>query len=549
MRKKEAHKDDNQAAARVKAAPSLSPSPTHAPRARSASATLLGLQRTRGNRYVQRLIARAEDSREREPGGAVKGGEAAPAEVQEGIRRARGGGQPLEAGVRERMEAAFDHDFSGVRLHTDECADALSRELDAVAFTTGLDIFFRRGAYDPHSAAGLDTLSHELTHFVQQGGAAAPGPLVVAEAGDQHEREADRVAEAVTRTGDLPRGPRAASSAAHVVQLKREPDDKPRYRPESDIPLGGVEVLKAGESLRVVGFDVGSADVNKLGIKENLDDVITWLKTIDDAEVHVIISGMASESRKQGDDPYDLGQRRAEAVKKYFVEHGIKPGWIICLSHGASGAPPAATATPEEKAYWRAVFIDVKTSGKRRPGRRSKQPPKAPTAPVSDPKMAFEFMKILIPPKLIPPKKKKQSFKEFSKKAEEVAKFIRAINKAAEANMVRTNYTGAWAEAMADLTEADPAKRRLPYYAGHRDLGVELEDVEKMRISARENPVLFSRMIDNIKFVARRDAWEFKESMDPDEFENFAAEWRNRFPDYRARQQAFLKYFDSVAKW
>jgi hypothetical protein len=122
------------------------------------SASLLKLQRTRGNRYVQGLLSRA-----------LKGGEAAVSpEVEASIERARGGGRPLDDATLLRMESAFDADFSGVRVHTDPDAHSLNRALAATAFTTGRDIFFRSGAYDPASVSGRRLLTHELTHVVQQ---------------------------------------------------------------------------------------------------------------------------------------------------------------------------------------------------------------------------------------------------------------------------------------------------------------------------------------------------------------------------------------------
>ena len=61
--------------------------------------------------------------------------------VQQAIRDARAGGQPLPAGIRVPMEQALGTDFGGVRLHTDAQADQLNRSLQAQAFTTGRDIF------------------------------------------------------------------------------------------------------------------------------------------------------------------------------------------------------------------------------------------------------------------------------------------------------------------------------------------------------------------------------------------------------------------------
>ena len=87
------------------------------------------------------------------------------------IRRAEGGGQPLADDTRSAMEGAFGADFGRIRVHTDSTADRLSRQLSATTFTTGADVFFRSGAYQPAKRAGERLLAHELAHTVQQGAA------------------------------------------------------------------------------------------------------------------------------------------------------------------------------------------------------------------------------------------------------------------------------------------------------------------------------------------------------------------------------------------
>lgn len=102
---------------------------------------------------------------------------AAPPDVETSIRAARGSGQPLPEAVRAPMEQAFGTDFGGVRVHADAEADTLNRAVQARAFTTGHDIFFKQGTYDPGSAGGKKLLAHELTHVVQQTGSSATGQL------------------------------------------------------------------------------------------------------------------------------------------------------------------------------------------------------------------------------------------------------------------------------------------------------------------------------------------------------------------------------------
>ncbi|MBK4728592.1 DUF4157 domain-containing protein [Oxynema sp. CENA135] len=93
--------------------------------------------------------------------------------IETSIEQARGSGHPLDETVREPMENAFANDFSQVKVHHDAPSDRLNRSLNARAFTTGSDIFFKQGEYNPNSSGGQQLLAHELTHVVQQTGTAS----------------------------------------------------------------------------------------------------------------------------------------------------------------------------------------------------------------------------------------------------------------------------------------------------------------------------------------------------------------------------------------
>ncbi len=67
-------------------------------------------------------------------------------------------------------DGSFNADFSDVKVHTDSQSNQLNQSIQARAFTTGRDIFFRDGAYNPDNSAGQELLAHELTHVVQQTG-------------------------------------------------------------------------------------------------------------------------------------------------------------------------------------------------------------------------------------------------------------------------------------------------------------------------------------------------------------------------------------------
>ena len=119
--------------------------------------------------------------------------EAQPA-VKEGIQQARGSGQPLDDSLQNRMSAEYDYNFDGVRVHTGAEADGLNRQLGARAFTTGSNIFFKQGQYEPASTSGQKLIAHELSHVGQQRTGRVRGSgegLTVRPSGEAFEREAD----------------------------------------------------------------------------------------------------------------------------------------------------------------------------------------------------------------------------------------------------------------------------------------------------------------------------------------------------------------------
>ncbi len=84
------------------------------------------------------------------------------------IAARRGSGSPMAGSTQHFMQAHFQRDFSGVRIHNDAEAHQISQQLNAQAFTLGRDIYFNSGRYNPNSREGQHLLAHELTHVVQQ---------------------------------------------------------------------------------------------------------------------------------------------------------------------------------------------------------------------------------------------------------------------------------------------------------------------------------------------------------------------------------------------
>ncbi|MBP0016772.1 MAG: DUF4157 domain-containing protein [Cyanobacteria bacterium SBLK] len=98
-----------------------------------------------------------------------KGGEAS-GEFERTLNRTKSSGQPLDANLQRSMGSAMGADFSGVKVHTDSTANDLNQSIQAKAFTTGKDVFFKQGEYQPGSQSGQELIAHELTHVVQQNG-------------------------------------------------------------------------------------------------------------------------------------------------------------------------------------------------------------------------------------------------------------------------------------------------------------------------------------------------------------------------------------------
>ncbi|WP_019503913.1 DUF4157 domain-containing protein [Pleurocapsa sp. PCC 7319] len=136
----------------------------------------------------------------------------APADLESSVQKEKGRGQPISDKVRGKLEQGFGADFSDVRIHTDTQSDRLNQSIQARAFTTEQDIFFRQGAYDPSSKQGQQLLAHELTHVVQQSGGAVQAKSDVNQAADNQIQ---------TKISSAP-----SSVSQPKIQRKENPDEK-----------------------------------------------------------------------------------------------------------------------------------------------------------------------------------------------------------------------------------------------------------------------------------------------------------------------------------
>ena len=139
------------------------------------------------------------------------------------------------------MEARLGADLSDVRFHTDSAAHQAAQAVGARAFTAGSHIAFQRSLYDPASTAGRHTLTHELTHVLQQRSGPVTGTdyggLRVSEPSDRFERAAE---ENARRALSGPARSRGGRDGAASVQPGRGAAVVQRYTVEND---GGDDVF------------------------------------------------------------------------------------------------------------------------------------------------------------------------------------------------------------------------------------------------------------------------------------------------------------------
>jgi hypothetical protein len=165
----------------------------HAANSSSRSSAARRVQRTIGNRASRQIVMRShvvqrqcpcggtcakcqEEEQQRQIQRAVQCSSAAtePAEF-DGIPASTG--EQLDPATRRPMEAHFGADLADVRVHTGSEAAKSATSLDALAYTSGRDIYFASGMYAPSSDSGRRLLAHEVAHVVQQGSGAVPSRI------------------------------------------------------------------------------------------------------------------------------------------------------------------------------------------------------------------------------------------------------------------------------------------------------------------------------------------------------------------------------------
>lgn len=230
-------------------------------------------------------------------------------EVELSIERARSGGQPLPDDLRNRMEQSFGADFSGVRVNTDAQADNLNRALHSRAFTTGQDLFFKRGEYDPASRAGQEVIAHELTHVVQQAGNGLR----------RQQSPKSQASAARMKRHDFP-GPvkLLATAGARLVQLLSMPQENEIKRMINAFEIKGLKFDAKDDEYNESNYMVLYKVLSDKGWntdKKNIDEATAIIKK--ETGMGLIVKAPEKKDTKEAEENYDVAtMKRGDFAKK-----------------------------------------------------------------------------------------------------------------------------------------------------------------------------------------------------------------------------------------
>jgi hypothetical protein len=248
--------------------------------------------------------------------------------LNEAIAASKGSGNSIDSSTASFMSKNFGADFSQVKIHADNEAAEMNTELRARAFTTGNDIYFNHGEYQPSSSKGKHLLAHELTHVVQQTGGNQRIQKDDADVEKAAAAEAKKKTDLITKIkgygiiavedddanfssaelelvdkaiAGLPVGDKAAIAGAKIIRVSslggktagrysntqgydREVTDEQKIE-LADKAFGGTS---AAESIRLITHEIGHAIAAKpyrLAMSEEAKAGAKWNKLVDEANV------------------------------------------------------------------------------------------------------------------------------------------------------------------------------------------------------------------------------------------------------------------------
>lgn len=218
-------------------------------------------------------------------------------------------GRPLPSGTRSEMESLFGESLEEVRIHDDAKGAGLAATHGAEAVTSGQDVSFAPGRFQPGTLDGDALIAHELAHTVQQGKATA-GPLAAFRqdgAGEKsEEHEADLAGAAVFQqrlTGRRPRMRIGRRRSSPAIRRSRLCGSEPKLadvqsavdRAEQITQLGAAATSNPEVSSRLTQASRGFGQ-----LKGYVDTAVNMEQSAEDA--WDIIDSLSALDRLQNDD-------------------------------------------------------------------------------------------------------------------------------------------------------------------------------------------------------------------------------------------------------
>ncbi|MEU6979449.1 MULTISPECIES: DUF4157 domain-containing protein [unclassified Streptomyces] len=208
----------------------------------AGNAAVLHVLQLAGHPYAQpQAQAGSQERHEHGAGCGHRQADQAPMVQRSAVHEVlHGSGRPLDAPLREEMEARLGADFSDVRVHDDGAARASAAEVGARAYTSGSHVVIGDGGADKH------TLAHELTHVIQQRQGPVAGTdngsgLKISDPSDRYEREAEANARRAMASA-TPADRQATNDPAQSGTPLTSASDTPVQRmnnPNNQNPFGG----------------------------------------------------------------------------------------------------------------------------------------------------------------------------------------------------------------------------------------------------------------------------------------------------------------------
>jgi len=173
-----------------------------------------------------------------------------------------GPGSSLPDEVRAPLEQRLGQDFSRVRVHTGQHADAIAGAFGAKALADGDELVFAPGHFAPATARGRELLAHELSHVVQQrqgGGGAAPA-----------EARAQSAAGVVAQGGSVtPHSLGGADPGVHC-----DPEDKNKASVLPPMPNFQLSTLPPLDYMKLQG--IAGAHAQRFSMRDSDDMAAEW---------------------------------------------------------------------------------------------------------------------------------------------------------------------------------------------------------------------------------------------------------------------------------